>query len=222
MTVVAVVAGGYWLLRSPLFSVDHVDVVGVDRAPVASILAQAGVIEGTPIIDIDPARIEAALETDRWVADATVERSWSGLVRVTVTERVPLAMVTAADQAVVVAADGVVLEEADPGGLPTITAPGEQAAGLARDPVVSDLLAFVDRLSPNVRQVTSLTMTEGQVEGTVAGYPVRIGRPDDPLDKADALMAVLATNPEPGSTINLLSADRPAVAPPTTEPAEES
>ncbi len=219
IVVAAAVGGVYWLLRSPLLDVDEVVVDGADRAPVVELLADAGVVAGTPLIDVDVDEVTDRLLADPWIETVAVTRSWSGTVSVSIVERVPVAWVRGSSGGAVAAADGTILERPSdpPNGLPMVEALGLDLDQTATDAVVTDTLRLLDALAPQVLTVTSLAVVDGQVEGRIGHYVVRIGRPGPPAEKAAALMAVIDSAPAPGSIITVLSADRPSVRPPTAD-----
>lgn len=90
--VVVVVAGGWFALHSRLFAARVVTVVGAVHTPVDRVVAAAGLADHPPLIDVGAAAV-AGVERLPWVASATVSREWPDGVRVTVTERVPVAAV---------------------------------------------------------------------------------------------------------------------------------
>ncbi len=143
--VLAVVAGGWGLTRSPVLDVDEVRVTGAERTLLATLI-EAGKLEpGTAMVDIDPSAAVTALEALPWVETATVERLWPGSVAIGVAERSPVVGLALPDGRWSLAdATGRVLEWQDgpPAGLPhvhdagRIPQPGNQlegpAAGAAR------------------------------------------------------------------------------------------
>jgi len=95
--------------RTPLLDLDHVVVTGADEAAAAEALASVGIRPGAPLVDIDLAAGERALEALPWVARAELQRSWPGTVEVAVQPRQPVAAVAVAGGTALVAADGVVV-----------------------------------------------------------------------------------------------------------------
>ncbi|MCI0346445.1 MAG: FtsQ-type POTRA domain-containing protein, partial [Chloroflexi bacterium] len=84
--------------RTPLLDVDRIHVEGAQRTAVEAVLATTGIRRGDPLTDVDLERARAALVTLPWVADAEVTRSWSGTIRVRLTERVAVATVAAGER----------------------------------------------------------------------------------------------------------------------------
>ncbi|HSL58271.1 MAG TPA: FtsQ-type POTRA domain-containing protein [Acidimicrobiales bacterium] len=89
----AVVAAGWGLTRSPLLDVDHVEVRGATHTGVDAVRAAAGVSAGTPLLEVDPPSVRAAVGALAWVEHVSVTRDWPGTLRVAVRERTPVARV---------------------------------------------------------------------------------------------------------------------------------
>lgn len=209
--VLGVVLAGVAVLRSPLFSLDRLEVGGESQTDPAAMLEAAGVVTGTPLIEID---LELAVETllaDPHIASAEVERSWPRGLTVTVTERFPVAWVDEGSGWRQVALDGVVLDEGDPGP----TAPRIRAVA-AGSRALEAAVVFVDALPDALAQGMVVDARTDEINATWNGLTIRLGRPTDMEAKARALEVVAADSPEPGSEITLIAPDRPAVLPPTT------
>lgn len=213
---VMLVAAGWWLLRSPVFSVDTLELTGDVNSDAAGIVETEGAGPGTPLIEIDAQEVEAALEADPWVIDAVVRRDWpTGLV-VSIEERTAVALVEAADGVFTVAADGVVVGGADVLDIPfpVLNLPERSVAELPADTVVTGALAFLGALDPHIAANAIASLGPEGLKLRVAGYEVRVGGPERPVEKAQALEAVLREAPEEGSVITVISPERPAVLAP--------
>lgn len=212
-----VVLAGVAVLRSPLFSLDRVDVGGQQQTDPAAMLEAAGVVMGTPLIEID---LESATETllaDPHIASAEVERSWPRGLTVRVTERSGVAWVDQGSGWRQVALDGVVLDE----GEPHATAPRIRAVA-AGSRSLEAALVFVDALPELLAQGMVIDARTDELNATWNGLTIRLGRPTDMEAKARALEVVVADSPEPGSEITLIAPDRPAVLPPPTTTTPET
>jgi alpha-D-ribose 1-methylphosphonate 5-triphosphate synthase subunit PhnG len=62
--------------------------------------------------------------------------------------------------------------------------------------------------------MTTVTVAGDDVSAEVGGMIIVIGRPKDMAEKAAAVEALLGTDLEPGSRIDVTAPTRPAVAPP--------
>ena len=133
--IVAFVAVGtvYLAVESPLLDVDHVRITGVQHLDAATVASAASVRPGAPLLRVDTGAVAARVERLPWVASATVSRALPGTLRITVTERVPVAWVRRDDAHVaLLAVDGTVIADTDapPAGLvevrgtPRVPAPG--------------------------------------------------------------------------------------------------
>ena len=81
--------------REAPFLLEHVSARGLSRVPVEEIAAALGVERDTPLIDLDVAAVEARLAAHPWVAEASAARVPPSSLRVSVRERVPLAVTEA-------------------------------------------------------------------------------------------------------------------------------
>ncbi|MEQ8716045.1 MAG: FtsQ-type POTRA domain-containing protein [Acidimicrobiales bacterium] len=134
--VVLAVAVAAVVLQSSLLAVDTVTVEGAVRSDPTVVAEVAGIEEGASLLTLDLADAREAIVALPWVAEVASERSWSGEVVFTVTERTPVAAVAAGQWWAVVDIAGRVLEvhEAPPAGLETVvgvTAPAAPGAWLA-------------------------------------------------------------------------------------------
>lgn len=215
IVVAAIVGGAAWVVQSPLLAVQTIGVSGAVHADVARRMDAAGLREGAPMVPLRTKAVEEALLEDPWVAEATVRKTYPGIVEVSVVERVALAAVQQRASWILLSGDGVYLESSSeaPDDLVRIVLDGVSATpgDAAGDERVVGSLAFVERLDPALRIGASVVETGGELWATVDGYKVRLGSPTDMQAKAAALQAVLADGVPEGSVINLLAPARPAV-----------
>ena len=79
------------------FDVDQVVVAGTPHVSTDQVMEVSGVRVGQNLVDVDAGAVRAHLMALPWVADARVDLDWwSGVVRISVTERVPVAAVATA------------------------------------------------------------------------------------------------------------------------------
>src|SRR5688572_24483176 len=93
VAVACVRGAGMAASHSALLDVDHVQVLGATRTAQADVIRAAGLDRHRYLIELDGGKIARRVEGLPWVEDARVERRWPGTVRVTVSERTPLASV---------------------------------------------------------------------------------------------------------------------------------
>jgi hypothetical protein len=221
IALIALVALGFWLIRSPLLSVSSISVSGAELSSPAVIIDEMGIVVGIPTIDIDAGAIERAVESDPWVAAADVSVRWPGTVSVAVTEHVGLAPARAGEGWVMLSRASTVLEPIDgpPEGMfvadiDTSTTPVGEAV---LNPMVIGALEFGSVLRPDLAEHAVIYVEDGSLVATVGGHLVRLGRPIDLEDKALVLASLLDTELDEGAEINLIASTRPAVLVPQPE-----
>lgn len=213
LVVVSLVGAIAWVAQSPWFSIAHITTSGVQSSDTFGILETAGVVEGVPLITVEPGRIEELLEEDPWVIDATVRRVLPDAIEVAIEERIPFAWVQTGSQWTVIAGDSTALRtDPEPGG-PTLILEASIVDRGSRlgDPRVTGGVTFLAGLPTDIRNQTSLFAKDGELWATVGGMNVRLGLPTEMEEKAAALMAILEEGIPPGSVINLVAPTRPAV-----------
>ena len=95
VVAVAVVVGAWFFLHTKVLAARVVTVIGSVHTPDAEIVAAAGLGGHPPLIDVDTGAVAARVEQLPWVATAAVSRDWPDGVRIVVTERTPVAAVSA-------------------------------------------------------------------------------------------------------------------------------
>jgi len=85
----AVLVGGWFLLHSPLFAARSVTVTGAVHESAAQVVAQAGLADRPPLLDVDAGAAATSIERLPWVRTATVQVSWPDGVHIAVTEEIP-------------------------------------------------------------------------------------------------------------------------------------
>lgn len=192
--ITLLVVGAVVLTRSSLLDVDRVTVSGADNSGRDAVVDAAAIPAGEAMVSVDPSKVEARIEELPWVADAVVERSWPGTVRVEVTERVAVAVAGRGSAASLVDSEGRVLgPAAGRSSLPAIgsASPGEPGTKLADDRrFLAALVASVpDEL---LAEVTSAELVgEAPVLVLRDGIEVRLGDRTRIRSKADAAVALL-------------------------------
>ena len=215
----ALALGAWWATHSSIFDARHVRVVGESHLSRADIVRVAGVVRGTNVLWADTAAIEAAVESDPWVASATVTRSLPSTLRIAVTERRPASTVAVGSTWFLVAADGTILG-------PTRHRPGLPLLPNAESVTVGDRPAALapaasvaGGMSPWLRsRVATVSPGEdGAVQlGLRGGVRVLFGPPTDVVAKAQALAGILRwanDRHDPLATIDVRSPVAPAAVP---------
>lgn len=217
VAAVAVLVVG--LTRSAVLDVDRVQVVGAQHTPVAAVQHATGVRGHSPMTDVDLDRARRGVLELPWVRTVSITRSWPGTVKVVITERAAVAVVTAGSAGfALVDGDGRVLETnpAPPPGfvlLANVPTPG--LPGTTIDPSATDALAVARLMPASLRPKVSTVVAEndGVVLRLMAGGVVRLGAATDLVAKLRAADTVL-TDVDP---TNLCAVDvRVAAAPSLT------
>jgi cell division protein FtsQ len=92
--IVALLAWGVVaFLRAPMFAVDAVEVDGERHHDDATVLEIARIPASATLWQVPTAEIERRLEADPWISDAKIERDFPDTLRITISERVPIAVV---------------------------------------------------------------------------------------------------------------------------------
>lgn len=222
VVVAGISATGFWIIRSPLLSIDRVTITGANQSDPSGAIAQTGVAPGTPTISVDVAAIESLLLADPWIAEARVVVTWPGSVEVEVTEHVPIALVQTANGFAHVTVDGAVVQILDdPAGWPIITSAVAQtprAGDTMGGAALLGALEFVTALPAELATAAVVSVdAEQQLAASVGGYQVRLGRSIEMGQKAAALAAVIEHGVAAGSAIDVTAPRRPAVTNPQVE-----
>ncbi|MBT8208600.1 MAG: FtsQ-type POTRA domain-containing protein [Acidimicrobiia bacterium] len=218
LVVAGLVGAVVWAVQSPLLDLDEITISGDSRASVEQRLMDAGVASGMPLLSVDAGGIVMALESDPWILQAEARVVWPNALDIVVVEHLPRVWVKGSAGWMLVSERGYVVATSATGGtaLPRI-----ELADLSEVPLgqrldstaVLGAIEFVAALDAEV----SFDGTEESLFAWVDGLRVRLGRPIDMSAKAASLRALLDHGVPPGSTIDLLSAVRPAVVPPVVE-----
>ena len=188
---------GAALAHTPLADVDHVVVQSGAQTSAEAIRAASGLHTGDALLTLDEHGAEDAIEELSWVDRADVQRRWPDTVRISVTERVPAAILqtTGPDLPLaLVDATGRVLRIGGPvppglvtvTGVPRAMGEGEQLPEEARA-ALKIALAAPPRAPGAFRSVST------DLEGTLnSGVLVRFGSLDDLDEKLIAVATALA------------------------------
>lgn len=204
---------GFWLVTSPMLSVQTISIFGATHADVGEVLTEQQVVEGRPLIAIRSGSVAEAIEEDPWVRSAGVELVFPSHVEVTVEERVAVAWVPTGARWGLIADDGVLVRYADE--------PSSEAApvqiraedpGLGSgvsEPEILGAVTFLQALPSELAAITVVRLTDQEMWAWVGDRNVRLGRPIDMAAKASALTAIIDSAP-PG-VIDVIAPTRPAI-----------
>jgi cell division protein FtsQ len=196
MCVFLAIGSIYLLVESPFLDVDHVRVSGTSRLDPAAVAQAAAVKSGSPMLRLDTGAVRARVERLPWVANAKVTRALPGTVRISVTERVPVAFVRGDDgHVVLVDASGFAIAESDPPADGPI-----EIRGVRRVPAVGTTLAPA-RVAGITRElsaalaanVAAIDATDGVTLLLRSGGQIRFCTATDIAAKGAAADAVIAS-----------------------------
>ena len=199
---------GLILYLTPAMSARDIVVTGIGAVTREEVLDAARVRPGTPLLQINTDQVADRVAAIRRVASARVQRQYPSALRITIVERVPVAMKDFPDGPHLFDRDGVDFATAPPPpALPYI----DVADPGPTDPTTTAALAVLLALRPEVAgqvgriaapSVSSITLTLGD------GRMVIWGSTDRTEEKAEKLAALLT---QPGRTYDISSPDLPTV-----------
>jgi cell division protein FtsQ len=199
---------GLVLYFTPVMSARGIVVVGTGMVSRDQVLDAAKVAPRTPLLRINTDRVADRVATIRPVASARVQRQYPSALRITIVERVPVAVEDFPDGPHLYDRDGVDFATATPSAaLPYLdvanagpTDPATKAALGVLTALRSEVAGQVGRIAaPSVASIT-LTLTDGRT--------VIWGTADRTEEKAEKLAALLT---RPGRTYDVSSPDLPTV-----------
>jgi cell division protein FtsQ len=220
---ITVAAGGWLLTRTALLDVERVRVEGAANTSVDDVVAASGLSTGEPLVGLDEGAAVRGVEALPWVADATVERSIDGTVRVRVTERVAVATAPTEAGRALVDLDGRVLAVVAPDEVAEIDPALMAIEGLVAPdpggtlgPEAAGAMEVMAGLSPGLQvRVSSIGVTpDGGLTLTLRPQGVaELGPPTELPAKLASLVTVLAQVDQTGlGTIDLRVPDLPTVS----------
>ena len=195
---VALAVAAVLVVRSPLFGVRDVAVIGDPTSSAAAVLRDAGLRRGMPLISIDEATAAARLLRSAEYLDAAVTTRWPGTVEVRVTRRPVIAVFIAGGRRMIVGRGGVAmpatadvrgaLEVTVEGSLPRVSAGRTVPAALAS---IADTVAATP-LSLRARTQTITMSSRSELTyGLVDGAELRFGNAVEASDKFLAAVTML-------------------------------
>lgn len=210
LSVITVVALGYLLFFTSFLGVGSVEVIGASAEPADAVRAAAAVPERQPMLRVDTGEIAARVDKLPGIASVDVSRSWPSTIKITVTERTPVALFTDPDGVHLVDATGLAYKvlPGAPDGLPEL----RLAQVAPDDPVTRSAVAVLLALPPALKnEITDVrAQTPGGVEFTLKnGKVVRWGDAADANRKAKVLAVLLTRN---GHTYDVASPELPTVS----------
>lgn len=193
----AVVLVAIGVTRSPVLDVDGIRVEGAAHTSPDAVAQATGIRRNSPMTDVDLDRARAGVLSLPWVQTVSIERQWPSDIAVVITERTPVAVVTAGTAGfALVDAEGRVLEttpEPTPGFVLLANVPAPGPPGTMLDPSATSALEVARVLPPSIAPLVSTVAVDGEdVTLRVAtGGVVRLGPANDLAAKLRATATVL-------------------------------
>lgn len=159
VVLLGVSAAGWWALARWGPAVASVEVTGTRQIPVRDVEDAAGIDPGTPLAAVDTGAVTARVAAIPGVSAVEVGRSWPDTLSVTVTERVPVALLDTPEGPQLVDAGGFVYRIPQP----DMRLPRLQLPRVAPDdPATRAAVAVLQALPQPVReQVQALALGPG-------------------------------------------------------------
>ncbi|MEP6659971.1 MAG: FtsQ-type POTRA domain-containing protein [Acidimicrobiales bacterium] len=209
------------LARSPLVSVQTVDIDGAARTPGDAVTQAVGAVKGHPIYAVNAGAIQHRLEALPWVREAHIERHWPRTLRITITERVAVAVAPAADGSLrLLDAEGRVLDvaAAAPPGLVEVVGPiAPGAPGSSVDAAARGALQVAAALPPTLmgKVVQAEWNDRGEVRlGLAPRGRVLVGPPTQLTEKLLALDTLLSNvDPATIGEVDVRAPEAPTIRP---------
>jgi cell division protein FtsQ len=195
LALVLVVVAVWLVYFSSVLAVTGVDVRGTSLLSKAEVRSAAAVPEGGALARVDLDRIRSRVDALAPVKSADVSREWPHRVRIDVTERVPVAVVTIAGKLQGMDEDGVVFRDyaSPPPNLPRVTTGSDTSSDALREAarvvgsLPNSLSARVDHVEVETVDRISLALRDGRV--------VRWGSSADSSLKSEVLAKLLTAVP---------------------------
>jgi cell division protein FtsQ len=202
--LVALAAGAFGVVHSPILRIRHVRVFGVTEAGLATVSSRSGLDREGLMVDVDPASLVRSVESIPWVGTARVVKHWPGTVDITVTHRVTVAEVAVspgrpARGVALIDRTGRVLatDPGDPSNLPLLPS--------LRDPGVAGTPSIAGRIS-------SIEVVGGQLQVEVGTTVALLGTTAALAEKMTSLRTILDEVNLSGITqVDLRVPDRPTL-----------
>lgn len=197
VVLVAVLAA---VAQTPLLDVDRVTVEGAGQTPRRAIIEASQISHGDSMAGLDEAAAERRVAELPWVADANAVREWPGTVRITVSERTPVAVVAAGQGGwATVDATGRVLHVGEDPHQPLVRIPGVSATPVEGEELPAETHAALRvaqtadaRLRGLLASLTVDLVGELRDPDTGAVASVAFGSADELDEKVAALSAIVS------------------------------
>lgn len=219
VAILLVLAGTLSLWRSSLFTIEQVEVAGVENLTKARVLEVAQVPEDATLLRFPGSKVKERLEAEPWVREANVTRDFPDTMRIRITERKPVALVDLGQEYLLVDGAGWLIETRaleETVTLPVI----RDVAGLdtsvmgrktTSEPLLNALAVYRElsgSLRAQVRGLSASTIDETTLL-TNEGIEIFVGEAVDVEKKSAVAMRILEEQAGRAVFIDVRSPERP-------------
>jgi len=219
IVIVAIVVGLVALYRSSIFSVEQIEVVGNETVSTERVLEVAAVPSDATLLRFPAARVKERLESDPWIAEATVPRDFPDTMRIRVVERAPFAYLDQGGESFwVVDSAGFFIAEETPDASSTLVVLRD-IEGLAPElgtktdsDVLRNALAIYEGLSPDTREMIRAISSPSIDKTTLITHSdieILIGSAEDIHKKDRVARQILREQEGTVIYVNVRTVDRP-------------
>jgi hypothetical protein len=229
--LVALAAGAFGVVHSPILRIRHVRVFGVTEAGLATVSSRSGLDREGLMVDVDPASLVRSVESIPWVRTARVVKHWPGTVDITVTHRVTVAEVAVspgrpARGVALIDRTGRVLatDPGDPSNLPLLPSlrdpgvagtwvPGTPGSPGGAPGTTTEVLTTAAAVPPSIAgRISSIEVVGGQLQVEVGTTVALLGTTAALAEKMTSLRTILDEVNLSGITqVDLRVPDRPTL-----------
>ena len=222
LLLLAAAAGAYGLARgTSAFAVRELDVTGAPAHVSAQVRAVLASAEGRPLVGLDVAELEAAVEAVPTVASVSFDRAFPHTLTAVVVPERPVAVLRQGKDSWLAAASGRVIAPLDKGaraGLPRIWLTPKVELRLG-EPVAGNLRGAVRAVAPLVRRplparVTAVRSSPQELTLVLrSGFELRLGDDSDRALKLELARRILPALLASGGYLDVSVPERPVAAP---------
>ena len=222
LALLAVAAGAYGLARgTSAFAVQELEIVGAPAHVSAQVRTVLAAAEGRPLVGLDLAELEAAVEAVPTVAAVSFDRAFPHTLSATIVPERPVAVLRQGKDSWLAAASGRVIAPLDKGaraGLPRIWLTPKVDVRLG-EPVTGNVRGAVRAVAPLVRRplparVTAVRSSPQELTLVLrSGFELRLGDDSDRALKLELARRILPALLASGGYLDVSVPERPVASP---------
>jgi cell division protein FtsQ len=221
LALLAAAAGAYGLARgTSAFAVQELEIVGAPTHVSAQVQTVLAAAEGRPLVGIDLAELETAVEAVPTVASVSFDRAFPHTLRATIVPERPVAVLRQGKDSWLAAASGRVVAPLDQGaraGLPRIWLTPKVDLRLG-EPVTGNVRGAVRAVAPLVRRplparVTAVRSSPQELTLVLrSGFELRLGDDSDRALKLELARRILPALLASGGYLDVSVPERPVAS----------